>query len=428
MKILYVSQYFPPEMGAPAARVSELAKQWAVNGHEVTVLTGFPNHPTGEVPSEYRRRLWRLVYKENMDGVQVVRSWLLPRPNKAPLDRILNYVSFFLSSSMTGVFLRRPDVIIATSPQLLVGLTGWWLRWIKRAPLVLEIRDLWPESLIGSGVGTKDSVLNRWIRRLANFLYRRSDHIAVVTSAMKEALVTENDIAPEKISVAENAVDTDLFTPDGGLDTLRITLGIEDRFVASYIGTLGLAHGLSIVLQAAAQLRNTFPEILFLFVGEGAHKLELAYQARIQGLGNVRFLPQQPREDIPDFIRASDVCLVPLKKANVFKTVVPTKMLEFMACARPVVLGVDGQAHQVLNEAQAGIHVEPENPEALVRAIKQLRNDGDLRNRFGSNGRRYVSGRLSRTETAKVYTGILEDVAKGRKRGAQPDIETTTRA
>ena len=251
----------------------------------------------------------------------------------------------------------------------------------------------------------------RVIRAVAGFLYRSCEHIVVVTPAFREDLVSKWSMPSEKISIVENGVETDLFTPDGGKDTAKSALGIQGRFVVSYIGTLGLAHGLSTVLQGAAQLQATLPEIVFLFVGEGADKERLVSLARDKGLLNVLFLPQQPREKIPSIIRASDVCLVPLRKADVFKTVIPTKMLEFMACGRPVILGVDGQARQVLDEAQAGVFVEPENQVALVQAIKHLYQDSTLRQTLGRNGRNYIVEHLSREQTAKLYTTVLEKVA-----------------
>jgi glycosyltransferase involved in cell wall biosynthesis len=410
VKILYLSQYFPPEMGAPAARVSELARHWVESGHQVTVLTGFPNHPTGVIPPDYGRKFRKLVHRESVDNIRVVRTWLLPFPNRKAHERILNYLSFCLSASLTGSFLSQPDVIIASTPQLFVGLSGWWLGRIRKTPFILEVRDLWPDSITASGMGREGSMPIRVIRAVAGFLYRSCEHIVVVTPAFREDLVSKWAMPSEKISIVENGVETGLFTPDGGKDTAKSALGIQGRFVISYIGTLGLAHGLSAVLQGAAQLQATLPEIVFLFVGEGADKERLVSLAQDKGLLNVLFLPQQPREKIPSIIRASDVCLVPLRKADVFRTVIPTKMLEFMACGRPVILGVDGQARQVLDEAQAGVFVEPENQSALVQAIKHLYQDSALRQTFGRNGRNYIVEHLSRGQTAKIYIEVLEKV------------------
>jgi colanic acid biosynthesis glycosyl transferase WcaI len=406
MKILYISQYFPPEMGAPAARAVELSRHWASAGHEVTVLTGFPNHPTGIVPPEYRGRLKRLVSREQIDGVQVVRTWLLPFPNRKAYQRILNYGSFFASSASTGSFLSRPDVVIATSPQLLVGLSGWWVARLKGVPFVFEVRDLWPESLAAVGMGNENSLLYKTLARVARFLYRHSDRVVVVSPAFEDYLVEHGVVPRDKISVIENGVETQLFAPSVG--SLKIVMETEGRFVVSYIGTMGMAHGLETILAAAAQLQNQTPEILFVLLGAGAEKEKIIALARQRELNNVRFVDQQPRENIPAYIGASDVCLVLLKKSEVFKTVIPTKMLEFMSCARPVILGVDGQARAILERAHGGLAVEPENVDSLVNAVHYLAANRDEAFQMGRNGREYILREFSRSQTAKAYIRVLE--------------------
>jgi len=417
MKILYVSQYFPPEMGAPAARASELARYWVKDGHEVTVLTGFPNHPTGVVSAEYRRRFRRLVMRENLRGVDVVRTWLFPFPNRKAYERMLNYSSFCASASTTGMFVSRPDVLIATSPQLLVGLCGWWLARIKRVPFVFEVRDLWPESLTAVGMGTSDSMLNRALGSVAGFLYKRSEHIVVVTPAFQEYLIRNWRVPPEKISVVENGVESDLFNPQVTNSDLRRELGAEGKFVVGYLGTMGMAHGLETVVQAATELQRTAPNVLFLMVGEGSDKERVINLARSQGLTNMRFVGQQPREKVPEFISISDACLVLLKKAELFKTVIPTKMLEFMSCARPVILGVDGQARKIMDQAGAGVYVEPENAAALVHVITQLAANPLVRETLGRNGRRYIVEHFSRQQTAKAYIAVLEGIVNREEAG-----------
>jgi colanic acid biosynthesis glycosyl transferase WcaI len=397
-------------MGAPAGRVAELSRLWVEQGHEVTVLTGFPNHPTGVVPPEYRSKLRRLTARENYNGIEVVRTWLLPFPNRKAHERMLNYSSFCISSALTGMFTAQPDVVIASSPQLLVGLSGWWLARHKRVPFVFEVRDLWPESLAAVGAGSTGSLLHRLLGKIAGFLYHRCDRLVVVTPAFKDHLVKHWRVPSEKISVVDNGVDTNLFRPLPLDSVLRHTLGAEGRFVVSYIGTMGLAHGLETVVEAASRLQNAAPEILFLLVGEGAEKERIAALTRSRGLTNVRFVGQQPRETVPDYISASDVCLVPLKRTDLFKTVLPTKMLEFMACARPVILGVDGHARSVLQHADGGIFVTPEDPEALVNAIKTLAADPALRQAMGRNGRQYVQQNFSRQQTAIAYLDVLEDL------------------
>ena len=414
MKILYVSQYFPPEMGAPAARAAELSRHWAAAGHDVTVLTGFPNHPTGVVPPEYRSKLRRLVVSEETGGVNVVRTWLLPFPNRKAHERMLNYSSFCASAASTGLFLSRPDVVIATSPQLLVALSGWWLARCKRVPFVFEVRDLWPESLAAVGMGNANSLLHRALAKIAGFLYRRSDRVVVVTPAFEDYLVEHWRVPREKVSVIENGVETKIFAPDlftGGTETaLRRELCAEGKFVVSYIGTMGMAHGLETIIAVAAQFQNTHPEIVFLMLGEGAEKERIVELARERGLTNLRFIDQQPREKIPAYICASDVCLVLLKKTELFKTVIPTKMLEFMSCARPVILGVDGQARAILEEARAGLVIEPESPIALANAIRYLAANQAVGRQLGENGREYILRKFSRHHTAERYIDVLEDL------------------
>jgi glycosyltransferase involved in cell wall biosynthesis len=410
MKILYLSQYFPPEMGAPAGRAAELSRLWAEDGHEVTVLTGFPNHPTGIVPPRYRRKLRQLVMHENHYGVNVVRTWLLPFPNRKAYERMLNYSSFCISAAATGMFLHQPELVIASSPQLLVGLSGWWLARCNGVPFVFEVRDLWPESLAAVGVSSRNSRLHRLLAKIAGFLYRSCDRLVVVTPAFKEYLVEHWRVPAEKISVVENGVETSLFSRLTPNAALRRAIGAEEKFVVSYIGTMGNAHGLETLLEAAALLRERAPEVLFLLVGEGAEKARIVSLAHSRGLTNVRFVGQQPREKIPAYITASDVCLVLLKKSELFKTVLPTKMLEFMSCARPVILGVDGHARNVMERANAGIFVPPEDSAELADAILRLAADPALRESLGRNGRQHVLQHFSRQQTAEVYLDVLQDL------------------
>jgi colanic acid biosynthesis glycosyl transferase WcaI len=417
VKILYVSQYFPPEMGAPAARVGELSRYWAEEGHDVTALTGFPNHPTGVVPPEYRSRFWRLVARENVGAVKVVRTWLLPFPNRKTYERMLNYSSFCLSAAATGLFTGHPDFVIASSPQLLVGLSGWWLARCKRSRFIFEVRDLWPESLVAVGKGDATSPLYRALNRIASFLYRNSDHIVVVTPAFKEYLIQHWQISPKKISVVENGVDVDLFNPraDGNV---RAELGAEGKFIVSYIGTMGNAHGLETLIDAAAKLKISQPQVLFLIVGEGAEKERLISLARSKGLTNLQFVDQKSREKIPAYICASDACLVLLKKAAIFKTVIPSKMLEVMSCARPVILGVEGQAKKILEDAQAGVCIEPENSSQLADAVSHLSGNLQLGKTLGRNGRRHIVQHFSRLQTSLDYTEVLNGLLGKEKRRA----------
>jgi glycosyltransferase involved in cell wall biosynthesis len=418
MKILYISQYFPPEMGAPAARAAELSRHWARAGHDVTVLTGFPNHPTGVVAPEYRSRFRRLVGREDLDGVNVVRTWLLPLPNRKAYERMLNYSSFAISAAATGTFVESPDVVIASSPQLLVGLSGWWVSRTKRVPFIFEVRDLWPESLAAVGMGDERSLVHRCLGAVAKFLYKRSEHIVVVTPAFRDYLLDRYHVRSEKLSVVENGVETDLFQPQPPELEVRRELQAEGKFVVSYIGTVGMAHGLMTLIEAAERLQNSASHVLLVVVGEGADKARVMQAAQDRSLTNVRFIDQQPRERIPSHIAASDACLVLLKKSEIFKTVIPTKMLEFMSCGRPVILAVDGQARTIIDQAEAGLYVEPENATELSQAVLRLGDDPQLRRTLGQNGRGYVMRHFSRAVTAKRYLGVMEEVVRNQQRPA----------
>jgi colanic acid biosynthesis glycosyl transferase WcaI len=408
VKILYVSQYFPPEMGAPAARAAELSQHWARMGHGITVLTGFPNHPTGVVPEEWRSRLRRFHYAETIDGVQVVRTWLWPLPNRKAHERIRNYASFCLSAAVSGSALKKPDVVIATSPQLLCALAGWWIAFWKSVPFVFEVRDLWPESLAAVGVGVEGTLLHRTLAAIAGFLYRRADRIVVVSPAFKHHLIRYWKVPAEKISVVENGVEVDLFHLDPAAVKVRKQLNLEGRFLICYIGTMGNAHGLGTLMDAAEELQTALPKAMFLLIGEGAEKDHIVELAAARKLGNVQFLGQQPRERIPAYVSAADICIVILRKAELFKTVIPTKMLEYMACERPVIIAVDGQARQIVEQANAGIFVEPENSKALAQAIIELADDAPKREQMGSNGRKYIVDSFSREKTARDYIAVLE--------------------
>ena len=395
-------------MGAPAARASELSRHWARMGHDVTVLTGFPNHPIGVVPKEWRSRFHRLHGTEIVDGVRVVRTWLWPLPNRKRHERIRNYVSFAVSAAISGLVLPRPDVVIATSPQLLVALAGWWLALCKRAPFVFEVRDLWPESLAAVGQGKEGTLLHRVLKSIAGFLYHRAARIVVVAPAFKEHLMRRWRVAADRIYVVENGVETDVFRDDPAAVELRERLDLENRFLICYIGTIGNAHGLETLIAAAENLQAALPSAMFLLVGEGAEKENIVHLAAQRGLTNVRFLDQQPREQIPAYVSAADLCLVMLKRNELFKMVIPTKLLEYMACGRPVIVAVDGQARAIVEEAGAGIYVEPENSQALAGAIRRLFGDPDRAKQMGDRGRQYILERFSRKKTAQNYIAVLK--------------------
>lgn len=405
MRILYVSQYFPPEMGAPAARVSELAREWSRRGHVVQVLTGFPNHPTGIIPQAYRGKAWQ---QERMDGFDVLRLPIYAAPNRDLIRRSANYVSFAASAAAVGpLFARRPDVVIATSPQFLTGVAGAWLARLFRCPFVFEVRDLWPASIVAVGALPPHSPAVRLLEQVEAWLYRRADRIVVVTDAFVDELVAKG-VPREKLRVVKNGVDLVTFHPGPKQNDIRRSLGLSDKFVATYIGTHGMAHGLSTILEAADRLKAD-PRFAFLLVGEGANKRQLEAQAATRGLRNVTFVPEQPRERIPEYIAASDVCLVLLRAVGLFKTVLPSKIFEFLACARPVVLGVEGEAQALIEASGGGVAFPPEDAHALAELLRTLIADPAQLERMGRRGRRYVEDHFSRSVLAEHYLSVLSE-------------------
>ena len=382
MRILYVSQYFPPEMGAPAARVHELAREWVKHGDNVTVLTAFAHHPVGVKAPDDR---WRWTRRERIEGIDVVRSYVYATANKGVRRRMLSYLSFMISAIFIGLLrVRRPDVVIATSPQLLCGVAGYILAKLWRRPFVFEVRDLWPESIIAVDA-MKNNLVIRALRRLARHLYERSDHIVTVGDGYRRQIHTRYGIALDKMSEVPNGIRTDLFEPGPRDNDIRQKYGWDDRRVILYLGTHGMAHALHIVLEAAESLRDE--AYLFAFVGEGAEKDRLKEIAADKGLTNVCFIDQQPKDRVPLFYAACDLGLVPLRNTPLFQDVLPSKIFEFLAMERPILLSVDGQARQLVEASGGGVFVPPEDPVALGEAIGRLgRGESSRARSHGSSG------------------------------------------
>src|SRR5712692_10419 len=387
--ILFISPYYPPEQGAAAVCVSETAKRLVKQGKRVTVLTTVPNYPTGIVPPAYRGRA---IQREVLDGVDVVRIWSYVSPNKGFLRRILAHFSFgFLAPLLGGKAVGQPDMIIVQSPPLFDAFAVRIMAWRKRCPFVFMVSDLWPESAVQLG-----ALRNRLLIRLAEWLewstYQRASLVWVVTEGIKKALV-QRGLSPEHIFLLTNGVDTTRFHPMPQAQA-RQELSWDDRFTVIYAGTHGLSHGLTIVLDAAEQLRD-HPDIRIVLVGDGAEKASLQAQAHRRDLKHVTFLDAQPHDRIPVFLSAADACLVHVRKIPLFTGMLPIKMYEAMACARPVLLAVDGEARSLTGqEAGAAMYVEPENATALVSAIPSLRKNPELASAIGERGRTLVEARF----------------------------------
>jgi colanic acid biosynthesis glycosyl transferase WcaI len=401
--ILYISQYFPPEPGAPAARVYELSRAWVAAGAKVSVLTAFPNHPTGVIPPQYRGKKYQA---EVVDGIRVHRTYIYPAANKGLWGRAANYISFALSALITGIYkFKAPDIVIATSPQFLVALAGYVVARMLRAPFVFEVRDLWPASIVAVGALRQGSPQVRLLEMLERYLYRHADHIVVVTDTFKQMIVSKG-ISEDKITVLKNGVDLKLFHPGPKPEELIRKHHLDGKFVISYVGTIGMAHGVDMILEAAQRLKQ-FPDIHFVIVGDGAERTNLRACAEREGLANVSFPGSVSRPEVREWMVVSDVCLVPLRDRPIFRTVIPSKMFEIMACARPMILSVYGEAAQLVRQAEAGIVIEPENVEQLLDVVHQIRNQPRRLQEMGAKGRAFVEAHFNRNRMADSYRDLL---------------------
>jgi len=406
LNIHYVSHYFPPEVNAPAIRVSEMAKRWKQLGHSVTVLTGFPNHPTGIIPEEYKGKLHQ---QEQFEGIDVHRSYLYAAPNKGIVKRIANYLSFMFSSLICSSWRSGPaDVVIGTSPQFFVAVSAWITSLLKRAPFVFEVRDLWPEEIVAVGA-IKNRLIIRMLEALEMFLYRRARMVVAVAQGTVDTLV-KRGIPAEKIILIPNGVALERFNDTDG-KKVRKRFNLNGEFLVSYIGTHGMAHRLETVIDAAEQLRDN-SRIRFMLVGDGAEKAKLVARAREKKLANVTFADQASADDVPHYYAASDVCLAPLKKTNLFERNIPSKLYEIMASECPILLGANGESKRLVHNAQAGETFEPENVASLVEKIERLFGDREYSRQLGRQGREFVAQNNRREMLADKYSAALVSLSK----------------
>jgi glycosyltransferase involved in cell wall biosynthesis len=409
MRILYISQYYPPEVNAPAVRVSEISRRWAQQGHAVTVVTAFPNHPNGIVPEEYRRKL---LAKETDHGVSVLRSLIYAAPNAHMLRRILSYLSFMFSAIISGMFRSgKQDMVIATSPQLLVALAGYVVSRFKRAPFVFEVRDIWPEEIVAVGA-MRRGLAFRLLEKLEMFLYRRAALIVALAQGTVDIL-TSRGVPASKIALVPHGVDFDSFSSQSNDHALRDTLNLNGHFLVTYIGTHGMAHNLQTVLKAADRLRD-HNDIRFLFVGDGADRDNLLRTQAEQGLDNVTLVPQQQRDSILRYYATSDLCLVPLRRAQLFTKNIPSKLYEIMAAGKPILIGTEGESRRLVLRARAGLAYEPDNDADLADKIMHLFHNRQLVKQLGDNGRRFADAHCRQDDIADRYGKILANIS-GRK-------------
>lgn len=409
MKILFLSHYFPPEVNAPATRTYEHCKEWVRQGHEVTVISCVPHHPVGKAYPGYKNRLFQV---EDKDGIKAVKVLTYITANEGFLKRTLNYLFYMLMVIFVAPFIGKADVVVSTSPQFFNGLAGYFVSRIKRAKWVLEIRDLWPESILAVGAITNQRVISA-LEGIERFVYKRADQIIPVTYAFKEHIV-ERGGSVNRVKVIRNGVDLELFEPRGTDQAFAQQIGCAGKFVAAYVGTHGMAHGLDVILEAAERLRDE-SNILFLMIGEGAEKARLKASLESRQLNNVLMLDQMPKNKMPQIWSVTDVSLVLLRKLDLFKTVIPSKIFESMAMHKPIVIGVEGESKDIIIGANAGIAIEPENSLELAQAVKKLYEQSDLAREMGEAGALHVTEHFDRKKLAKQYLDCLIEVIHGDK-------------
>lgn len=407
MRILFLTENFPPETNAAATRVYERACYWAKWGHDVTIITSAPNFPHGRLFDGYRNS-WRQV--ERMDGLRVVRVKTYIAANQGTVRRTLDFLSFMVTASFAGLFEKRPDVVISTSPQFFAAVGAWALAAIRRTPYVFELGDLWPASIVAVGA-MRESFAIRWLERLELFLYRRSACVVALTHAFKKNLIGRQ-INPGKVAVVINGVDLWRYAPQPRDEDLADTYNLVDKFVIGYVGTHGMAHGLTNVLDAAERLRER-PDIAFLLAGAGAERASLIADAEARGLKNVVFMGPKPKDRMPAVWSLCDVALVHLKDSPAFMEVIPSKMFEAMGMGLPVLLNMPaGEASQILGADKAGVFVHPEDPDNLATTAIVLADNTNLRTTLAANSLAAAPGH-SRETQARHMINVLQSVVSG---------------
>ncbi len=367
MKILFLSDNFPPEVNAPASRTFDHCREWVKASDEVTVITCAPNFPQGKLYDGYHNKLWQ---EEIIEGIRVIRVWSYIVANKGFFKRTLDFISFSVSSFLAGLFVKT-DVIIATSPQFFTALSGRTLSFWKRKPWIMEVRDLWPESIKTVGA-LKTSPFIRYFEWEEKKCYRSARSIVVVTDSFKRKL-NDRGIDDTKIHVVKNGVDRNLFVPVEEKDAELLTsLDLKNKKIIGYIGTHGMAHKLDFILRCASLLQDKAPEYHFLFLGNGAEKDNLKKLKDSLKLTNVTMLDSVSKNEVKRYISILDVCLINLKKSELFTTVIPSKIFENAAMEVPILMGVEGEAQDIVEGYGAGLCFEPENETDFINKLHEM--------------------------------------------------------
>ena len=407
MNITIISHYFYPEIGAPSARLKEMADAWVSEGHQVSVITNFPNHPTGIIHPGYKGQKFMIEW---IEGLKIIRCRTFATPNAGFLKKIISHLIFMFNSVAQGIkHVKKSDVIIASSPTLFCVVSAWFISRRQKVPYIFEVRDLWPAIFVELGT-LKNSIIINILEKLELFLYHKSAAVVTVTQSFAQNIITRG-IDNNKVHFIPNGVDLTRFYPDQECGSLlRKQLFLQDKFIMLYIGAHGISHGLSSIL-AAAKLLYKQKNIHFLFVGEGAEKDKLLKLARDMQLKNITFLSGQPKNEMRSFYNLADACLVPLRNIPLFNTFIPSKIFEIMGCGRPILASLKGEAANILQQSGGAIIVPPENSNKIAKGILTLVHDNERCSLMGTEGRNFVSQNYDRTMLAKKYLKVMEKIA-----------------
>ena len=408
MRILFLTDNFPPEVNAPASRTFDHCREWVKQGNEVTVITCAPNFPKGKIYEGYTNKLRQ---KEWISGIRVIRVWSYIAPNKGFAKRTLDFISFSVSSFFAGLFIKT-DIIIATSPQFFTALAGRTLSFWKRRPWIMEVRDLWPESIKTVGA-MKDNLFIRYFEWEEKRCYNSASEIVVVTESFKRKLI-ERGVFAENIAVVKNGVDRSLFTPQSKDQLLLNELGLNGKIIVGYIGTHGMAHKLDFILSSALELKNLYPQYHFLFIGSGAERSNLLKLKEDMQLDNVTMLDSVPKQEVKRYISILDVSLINLRKSDLFTTVIPSKIFENAAMQIPILLGVEGEAKEIIEQYNAGLCFEPENKEDFVNKLIEITNPKN-QDKFKEGGRRLAADFDRNRLAGKMLDVIHNTLVKSNK-------------
>lgn len=401
MNILYISQYYPPEMGAPSTRVSELSRYWVKMGHNVTVITGMPNHPNGIIHPTYK---WEYFKEEEHLGIRVLRVFLYVAPNKGVVKRIISFLSFMITSLIVGVLMKTPDIIVATSPQLFVGFSGLVIAKIKRRPFVFEVRDIWPQSAVELKM-LKNHTIISLMEKLEKLLYEKAQAIIVVVESMKEKIIKKS-AKKDHIYFIPNGVDTERFEIVKRPSVLHLRQTYKDRFLIGFIGTIGINHNLSTILDAAIRLKDT--PIHFIIVGEGADKNNIVKYKNEHNITNVAIYDKIDLQEVPYVLGELDAGIINQQNTVLAKHTLPAKMYEIFASGKPILAGIDGIGKDIILDNRIGYVFEPDQVEGLAAQARRLMDNPAECADMGKRAKEFVFSKFNRSIQAEEYYNILK--------------------